>query len=515
MEAVKIVPIKPEEAVTGRANFDTERVFSVLPEEIRTRGLRIELPLLQRLPHILREGENFYALLIREEEKYLLADLQRERPERALGIAVDIGSTTIAFYIYDFIAAKVLKEYSIYNPQIEFGEDILTRLHFAKKRENLFRLREKTLLAINQEIERFGGEKGVYFVALCGNTAMTHFILGLPVNYLIMEPYVAVARGFPLFKGEELGLKIHPSGRVFVFPLAGTYFGGDLIAGLYEIELYKRDEVSFYIDVGTNAEVVLGNRDFLLACAGAAGPALEGGIFECGLQARPGAIESFRVDERTLRLHYETIEGERPIGFCGSAVIQLIAELFLHSWITPEGKFNLDRISPRHRLYEVNGERALELVPKEETASKEAIYLKEGEIKSFLRSKGAMFTILRLLCEKVGLSFEEIRHFYVAGSFGNHIDVRSAVLLGMLPEEALHKTIGLGNSAGKGALKFLKRADFEEVKKITEQITYLELNIEGRFMELLTGALIIPHVNLELFPWVKNLLEEKKRCIRP
>lgn len=513
MEAVKILPIKPGEAVTGRANFDTERVFSVLPEEIRNRGLKIELPLLQRLPHILREGKNFYALLIREEEKYLLADLLRERPERVLGIAVDIGSTTIAFYIYDFLKAELLREYSIYNPQIEFGEDILTRLHFAKKRENLFRLREKTLSAINQEINKFGGDRDIYFVALCGNTAMTHFILGLPVNYLIMEPYVAVARGFPLFKGEELGLKIHPSGRVFVFPLGGTYFGGDLIAGLYETELYKREEVSFYIDVGTNAEVVLGNRDFLLACAGAAGPALEGGIFECGLQARPGAIESFRIDERTLLLIYETIGGQRPIGFCGSAVIQLIAELFLHGWITPEGKFNPDKIS--NRLYEINGERALELVPRQETAFGEAIYLKEGEIKSFLRSKGAMYTILRLLCEKVGLSFEEIENFYVAGSFGNHIDVRSAVVLGMLPEEALPKTTGLGNCAGKGALKFLKRADFEEVKRITEQITYLELNIEGRFMELLTGALIIPHVNLELFPWVKNLLEEKKKCLRP
>jgi uncharacterized 2Fe-2S/4Fe-4S cluster protein (DUF4445 family) len=506
MEALKIYPFKPAKAVTGGSNFDTERIFSVLPEEVKDKGLKIELPLLQKLPHILREGDEFYALLIREEKNFFLADIFKERPDKVLGLAIDIGSTTIAFYIYDFLKGELLKEYSIYNPQIEFGEDILTRLHFAKKPENLLKLQERTLSAINQEIEKVGFEN-VYYISLCGNTAMTHFILGLPVNYLIVEPYVAVARWFPLFKGEEVGLKINPRGRIFVFPLAGTYFGGDLIAGLYEAEIYKKGEISFYVDVGTNAEVVLGNKDFLLACAGAAGPALEGGIFECGLKAQPGAVESFWIDEKTLSLSYKTIGDERPLGFCGSAVIQLIADLFLHGWITPEGKFNLKKIGPL--IEEINGERVLELISAEKTKQGYPIYIKEGEIKSFLRSKGAMFTILTLLCEKVGLTFKDVEKFYVAGSFGNHIDVRSAVILGMLPEEALFKTIGLGNSAGKGALKFLKRAEYEEIKEITERITYLELNVEGRFMELLTGALIIPHVNLELFPWVKKLLEEK------
>ncbi len=191
-----------------------------------------------------------------------------------------------------FSPRRVLKEFSIENPQIKIGEDILTRLHFARKEENLKYLQEITLSAINEVLEKEGGEE-IYFVSLCGNTAMTHFLLGLPVNYLIVEPYVAVTKEIPLLEAKELGLKINSRGKIFIFPLAGTYFGGDLIAGLYEVDLRNKEGFNFYLDVGTNAEVVLGGRDFLLACAGAAGPALEGGIFECGMQAKSGAIEKF------------------------------------------------------------------------------------------------------------------------------------------------------------------------------------------------------------------------------
>lgn len=507
MRAVQIYPIKPLPPQLGGSNFDTERVIAPLPEEIKEVGLRWELSLLKRLPYLLREGEEIYLLIIKEEKNYLIAEALTEKPKRILGCAIDLGSTTIAFYFYDFLSDKVIKELSIYNPQIEIGEDILTRLHFAKKPENLNYLKEITVGAINRVLEEIGAQD-IYFISLCGNTAMTHFLLSLPINYLIVEPYVPVLRWIPLFTARDLGLKAHASARVFIFPLAGTYFGGDLIAGLYEMELHQREEISIYLDVGTNAEVVIGNKDFLLACAGAAGPALEGGIFACGVQAKPGAIEKFFIDPKKERILYQTIGNKRPIGFCGSAVIQLMAELFLYEYITPEGKINLEKASPL--LLNLDGERAIQLVSPQDSDTGKPIYLKEGEIKSFLRSKGAMFTILQLLTEKVGITFKEVYKFYVAGSFGNHIDVSSAVILGMLPEEALDKSEGVGNGAGKGALKFLKEANYQEVERISQGITYIELNVEGRFMELLTGALYIPHVNLELFPLVKKMKEEKK-----
>lgn len=511
MEVVQIIPVKPASPKPGFANFDTERFFSAFPEEIKNSHIKIELDLMQKLPTLLRSKEFIYAILIREEKQFYLADLREEKPERILGCAIDLGSTTIAFYFYDFVSQQVLKEFSIENPQIKIGEDILTRLHFARKEENLCYLQKITLSAINEVLEREGG-KYIYFVSLCGNTAMTHFLLGLPVNYLIVEPYVSAVKWIPLIEPKVLGLNINPKGRIFVFPLAGTYFGGDLISGLYEVDLREKEGLSFYLDVGTNAEVVLGGKDFLLACAGAAGPALEGGIFECGMHAKEGAIESFIFNPEKKGFDYRVIGGVKPIGFCGSAVIKLIAELFLQGFITPEGKF--DRTNAGQFLFEEAGEVAFILVSNKETKHEKPIYIKEGEIKSFLRSKGAMYSILTLLCEKVGIAFREIEKFYVAGTFGNHIDVSSAVILGMLPEEALSRVEPIGNAAGKGALKFLKNPSYEEVRKIADDITYIELNIEPRFMEHLTGAMLIPHVNLDLFPWVKELLKEKRACFK-
>ncbi len=511
MEAVEVLSIRPEPPKAGFANFDTERLLSSLPQDLKNFYIKIDFELLPKLPHLLRSNDSLYALFIKEEKQLYLVDVRKEQPERVLGCAIDLGSTTIAFYFYDFLTRSLLKEYSIENPQIKIGDDILTRLHFARKVENLRYLQEITLSAINEVLEKEGG-KDIYFVSLCGNTAMTHFLLGLPVNYLIVEPYVSAVKWIPLLEAKEFQLKIHPKGRVFIFPLAGTYFGGDLIAGLYEIDLRNKEGFSFYLDVGTNAEVVVGGRDFLLACAGAAGPALEGGIFECGMQAKEGAIENFTFNEEKKGFEYQTIGQTKPIGFCGSAVIKLIAELFLRGFITPEGKFDKERA--KDFLFEKDGELAFLLVPEKETATGIPIYIKEGEIRSFLRSKGAMYSILSLLCEKVGITFKEIEKFYVAGTFGNHINVNSAVILGMLPEEALFRAEPLGNAAGKGALKFLKNPDYEEVKNIADEITYIELNIEPRFMELLTGAMLIPHVNLDLFPRVKELLKEKRACFR-
>ncbi|MFN4197300.1 MAG: ASKHA domain-containing protein, partial [Caldimicrobium sp.] len=497
--------------VLGKANFETERILECLPPEILATGVTFEFPFLKKLPFLLREKDEVYLLIMKEENNYVIADGWSKKPENIFGCAIDLGSTTIAIYIYDFLQDKVIKEFSIFNPQIKIGEDILTRLHFARKIENLYHIQEITVNAINCVLKEVG-EENIYFLSLCGNTAMTHFLLGFPVNYLIVEPYVPVARWIPILKAKELGFAVNPLARIFIFPIAGTFFGGDLIAGLYETKIYQRESISFYLDVGTNAEVVLGNKDFLLACAGAAGPAIEGGIFACGVQAIEGAIDRFFIDPEKNRIVYRTIGNKKPIGFCGSAVIPLIADLYLYDYITPDGKFNLDKL--QSFMITVNGQRALELVKPEDTESGKPVFITEGEIKSFLRSKGAMFTIFQLLIERIGISFDEVEKFYVAGSFGNRIEVPQAVILGMLPQSALEKCEGIGNGAGKGAIKFLKEANYKEIKEIAKNITYLELNVEPRFMELLTGALIIPHVNLDLFPWVIKVKEKKRICFK-
>ena len=496
--ACRVIKLNPKD-IELLDRFDAESLRSFLQRTFNLGEFTFSLTSLRKLPRFLRQEKPFKVVFVKEEKGLYLADiLDEERP--VFGLAIDLGSTTIAFYLYDFERENLLKEYSILNPQIKYGEDILTRLYLARKSEKLEEIRLETLKAINKEVERLNGES-IYYVSLCGNTAMTHLLLGLPVNYLILEPYPPVAKWYGVFRALEVEFKVNPEGRIFIFPSAGAYFGGDLIAGLFFVELHKKEEPSFFIDVGTNAEVVLGNRDFLLACAGAAGPALEGGIFSSGCKAEPGAIYKVSLDRTGNQVHFETIAGKQPKCICGSAIIDLMAQLFKEGVLSQEGK--LIKESWRERVIET--EEGMAFLVYEDGQNK--ILIKEPEIKAFIRSKGAMFCILSLLCEKSGLSFEDVEKFYFAGSFGVNINVSSAVMLGMLPESALDKAEPVGNSAGLGALKFLKHADFEEIKRIVDSITYLELNTEPRFMELLTGALFIPHVNLDLFPRVKSLME--------
>ncbi len=510
-EAIQVLEIKAHRPELGKANFDSQNLLQAL-DKYQLGAIEVPLYILKKLPFVLREKDyRVWVILGKKERSWEILEISSYRPESVLGVAIDIGSTTIAFYIYDFIKKEVIKEFSILNPQIEIGEDILTRLHFAKKRENLEYINRLTIEAINREIGDIG--KKVFYFSICGNTVMTHFLVGLPVNYLFVEPYVPVTDWHNLYIAKELNLKAHPLAKVFVFPSAGTFLGGDIIAGLYFSEIYKKDDgYYFYIDVGTNAEVILGNKDFLLACSGAAGPALEGGIFECGSQAKKGAIETVKIDASKKIVEYKTIGNTSPTGICGSGIIDLVAELFMNGLISFNGKFLTSNF--KERFTKVNDENAFILAFPEETATGKPIYIKESEIRSFLRSKGAMFSILYLLSKKTGLGLEEIKNFYIAGSFGNHINVESAVTLGMLPEVALDKSIGLGNSAGKGVLKFLKEANFSEIMEIIKKITYLELNVDQEFMEIFPGAQFIPNVNLDMFPRIKEKLRKKGLCLK-
>ena len=511
-EAIQIFNLEIPKPIAGKANFDSQNLLHAL-DKYFSEPIEIPLYILKKLPFILREKDfKVWVVLGKKENGWEILEILSEIPKEILGIAIDLGSTTIAFYVYDFMKKRVVKKFSILNPQVEIGEDILTRLYFAKKRENLQYINKITIKVINKELD-FIGSENIFYISICGNTAMSHFLAGLPVDYLFIEPYVPVTNWYNLYEAKDLNLKAHPLAKVFIFPSAGTFLGGDIIAGLYFTKIYKKEDgYYFYIDIGTNAEVILGNKDFLLACSGAAGPALEGGIFECGSQAKKGAIETVKIDLSKKVVKYQTIGNTPPTGICGSGIIDLIAELFINGLLFFNGKFVVKFF--KERFKEINGELAFIVAFPEETATGKAIYIKESEIKSFLRSKGAMFTILYFLSKKTGIDFEDIKNFYIAGSFGNHIKVESAVILGMLPEVALEKTIGLGNAAGKGVLKFLEKADFFEIMSIIKKITYLELNIEQEFMEFFSGAQFIPNVNIEMFPKVKEKLKKMGLCLK-
>lgn len=253
------------------------------------------------------------------------------------------------------------------------------------------------------------------------------------------------------------------------------------------------------VDVGTNAEVVLGNRDWLIACAGAAGPALEGGILHCGLRAKPGAIDRVDIDRAALTVKYHTIDNKAPDGLCGSGVIDLLASMFTAGLVNPTGKLIVNRDSAR--MQQVKGEWVYVVAGPQETCHGEPVYISQSDIKNLIRSKAAMYTMLNVVVQSVGITFEDIERFYIAGAFGNYIDPVKAITIGMLPEMPLENFEGMGNAAGTGAIEALRwKKAREEVENICNKTTYLEMNVHGDFMSQLTGALFLPHTDLTRFP---------------
>lgn len=423
-----------------------------------------------------------------------------------LGISLDLGTSQLAFYVIDLEKGEILDEISLRNPQIPYGEDILTRILFARSKENLKELRRLLTEAINsavQEVtERHGySSRCVYALSVAGNTTMSHFLLGLDPTRICKEPYIPVANRFPFFHAQDLDLNFHPCALVYVFPNVGSYFGGDLIAGIVSTGMHYSEDISMLVDVGTNAEVVLGNRDWLIACAGAAGPALEGGVVERGMMAAPGAIDRIRIDPVTLELSYHVIGDEKPKGICGSGLIDLVAEMFSAGILTIQGKINTKIQSPR--VVETADGPAYIVAYEEQTFDGQKLMVSEIDIGILLKSKAAMYTILSVITNKVGMNLKDVRHFYVAGTFGNHIDPAMAVRIGMLPDRPLETYQGVGNTAGRGAAMLLcDRSLLEDIQKVCNQITYVELNVNMELMNEFRGALFLPHTDPRLFPSV-------------
>lgn len=426
------------------------------------------------------------------------------------GVGIDLGSTSVVFYLVDMMSGDVIKTISMPNPQRRHGEDILDRIVFAGRPGGLDTLKNEIISLFNDAISGLGGPDNCFFLSIAGNTTMCHLLLGLDPSHICKEPYLPVANTFDLMRPSDLGINTHEGAWAYIFPNTGSYFGGDLLSGILATGMHLKDEISMLIDVGTNAEVVLGNRDWLVACAGAAGPALEGGILACGMMAGPGAIERISIDRETLRPFFKTIASKPPAGICGSGVIDLLSALFLAGLVDRTGKLVLSR--DRERMRNIDGEWAYVLADERETSHGRPVYISQGDIKNLIRSKAAMYAILNVIIQGVGIGFEDIDTFYVAGAFGNYIDPANAIAIGMLPDVPTDRFQGAGNSAGRGAVEFLRRRSArKEIEEIRDKITYLEMNVRGDFMSQLTAGLFLPHTDLGLFPSVKAILHQQGR----
>jgi len=487
---------------------DADRLIQALKSRLKTDAIDADLSLLRQLPERLRDWEySARCVLFKDRTRWLLLGVSDARdPAPAAGLAVDLGTTRVVLRLISLADGSELAESAFDNPQIAVGPDVLTRIHHADQPGGLDELATLIISGMNRETAALCQTAGIrpediYLVSVAGNTAMTHLFLGLNPRWIIREPYIPVVNRPGLMRAAELGIAVNPQARILVFPNIGSYFGGDLIAGILYSGLDRRETPAILVDVGTNAEVVLGDRDWLIACAGAAGPALEGGVTRMGMNAGPGVIDKVQIDPDTREFDLRTIGGQPPRGICGSGLIDLAAQLFLSGMIDIRGK--LIPATAGQRLKESNNLQHLIVVPAAGSATGEDLTITQADLDSLIRSKAAMYTILETITTTVGMTPQDLTTFYVAGTFGSFINPESAIAIGMLPDLPLTSYQVLGNSSLGGATMALTRPDImADMDRIRDRITYLELNVNQDFMNRFSAAKFLPHTNPSLFPSV-------------
>lgn len=431
-----------------------------------------------------------------------------------LGLAVDLGTTRIAARLLDLATGDTLGETSVDNPQGSFGADILMRIHHAASGEGLRELHDLACQGIQEAaaalLDRAAAPlpttaprraESIRLITVAGNTAMTHLLLGLPPRHLIREPYVPVVNRPGVLRARDVGLEAHPAARLYAFPNVGSYFGGDLIAGILASGMAEAEAPEILVDVGTNAEVALGTKDWIVACAGAAGPALEGGVARMGMAAAPGAVDRVWVEPDGSSLAWHTLEDAPPRGICGSGLIDLAACLFRTGRIDLRGR--LVPSTCGGALRERDNLRELVVVDSTRSASGEDLTLGQPDLDSLIRSKAAMYTILETLTAEVGLTVEDAARIQVAGTFGQYIDVESAITIGMLPDLPRGRFSTIGNSALAGAAGALTEPGWiARAEALRDRITYVELNVNQAFMARYSAAKFLPHTDPDRFPSV-------------
>ena len=438
------------------------------------------------------------------------------------GLAVDLGSTTVVARLLDCNSGEILKEVSSFNKQIQWGTDILSRIFYCKdNKEKLEEVRRATVESICECMDKLDASHSALSMVIAGNTTMIHFLLGMDAFCVFYTPHAVHADlpGFQLARDLDIPLK----GYVYCYPAKSNYLGGDIISGMIDTELYKKNEISVFFDIGTNGELVIGNKEFLLCGAGAAGPALEGGVVRTGMRAEAGAVDEVKIRDGNIYVHVigshkedsgsheknsgnheDNSSGEEPQGICGSGIIDLIAELFLEGWIDIRGKFSTEK-SPL--IQERDNQLCVEYAP--------GLYFYQKDIDEFIRTKSAAHTMVEIMLRESGLDLDQADRFYVAGAFGKHVSKESAITIGMYPDMDRDHIINAGNSSLEGAQKLLlNRSLLTDIDQILEEMVYIQFAEVEDFLELMVAAQALPHTDYKRYPTVMKKLKERQKDIK-
>lgn len=458
-----------------------------------------------------KENGKVTATIIREPERFRVIELEPgDTTVRHYGIAVDVGTTTVAVRLIFLPLAESIATRSDYNDQVECGLDVISRINYARRPERLAELRERVLKTINSLIKQVCDSHNVATGEICnavisGNTTMTHLLLGLNPEYIRLEPYTPTLLETPYLTAEEVGIDINPQSWVYISPNVGSYVGGDITAGLLCTDLATDSEdISLFIDIGTNGELVIGNNEFMMTCACSAGPAFEGGGIEYGMRAAVGAIERVLVDPETGICEYSTIGNVKPEGICGSGMISLLADLFLTGWIDSAGKLN--RVKESKVIKTIGRNATYTIASGKDTKHGKDIVISELDIENIIRAKAAIYSACALMLDQVGMTFEDLTNVYIAGGFGRFLDLEKATVIGLIPDLPREKFKYIGNSSLTGTYMVLVSQEFREKQiELAKRMTYLELSTDPGYMDQYTGALFLPHTDPERFPSVKKI----------
>ncbi|MEO5358292.1 MAG: ASKHA domain-containing protein [Nitrospirae bacterium YQR-1] len=422
---------------------------------------------------------------------------------RRYSLAIDIGTTTVVVYMVDFITGAVIDIGSTYNSQTRYGDDVITRIVFATEGGGLGDLRNAVVEDINTLIESLTDKHNISSceidaAVISANTTMSQIFWGLNPASIREEPYIPTVNYFPLWRAAVSGLKINPQSPVYTSPCVASYVGGDIASGILASKMHRNPEISLFMDIGTNAEVAIGNNEWIMTAACSAGPCFEGGGIKHGMRATAGAIESIQIDPVTFEPVIGVIGGGAPMGVCGSGMIDAIVEMFKTGLINQKGIFNPKKTE---RIRE--GEEGLEYLIHSDSALKRDIVLTKVDIENLIRAKAAIFAGVSLLVNEVGLTIDVIDRVYVAGGFGNSLNVAKAVMLGMLPDLPEEKYTFLANTSIIGAyLALMSDKLREELEEVCSKMTYVELSVVGGYMDEYMSAMFIPHTDMSKFPTV-------------
>ncbi len=506
---------------------DLSRLRIALRQQAGFTNVNLSLQMIRKISDILRIGEwQVTAVLDVQEvlgggglQEYLIDLIPGQIPSDAplWGAAIDIGTTTATVWLVDLMNGEVKAQVSDYNAQISRGEDVISRIVYAGKEHGAEELRKLILDTLNSLLEtackRVVGAKvhpqDIVKATIAANSTMMHLLLGIPVVNIRLSPFVTTANRVPLISARQTGLKINPEGVIDCLPGIASYVGADITAGVYSSGMDHADQLTLFMDVGTNGEIVLGSREWLVTCACSAGPAFEGAGVYHGMRATKGAIEEVWLNQSTFEPTYRVIGGGKPKGICGSGLISLLAEMFMAGVVDKAGNINTQLSTRRIR----EGDHGLEYViawgAESETGGD--IVITHIDIDNLLRAKGAIYAGYSVLADSVGVPMEWIDQMLIGGSFGKYINVEKAVQIGLLPDMPWERFQFLGNTSVKGAyFALLDRDARARIDDIASRMTYVELSADNSFYEAFISALFLPHTDLARFPSVVEAQENRQ-----